>query len=106
MIVIQSQPENHQVVSQAEWDAAHEAFLAREKDFTHQRDLLSAERRRLPWVRVEKEYVFDSPDGPETLADLFDGKSQLIVYHFMLGPGAKQGCPSCSLIADHIDGSV
>jgi predicted dithiol-disulfide oxidoreductase (DUF899 family) len=106
MIVIQSQPENHQVVSQAEWDAAHEAFLAREKDFTRQRDAISAERRKLPWVRVEKEYVFDSPDGPQTLADLFRGTRQLIVYHFMLGPGAKQGCSSCSFIADHFDGSI
>jgi predicted dithiol-disulfide oxidoreductase (DUF899 family) len=106
MIMKKGQSENARIVSQAEWDAAHEAFLAREKDFTRQRDALSAERRKLPWVKVEKEYVFDSPDGSPRLADLFDGKSQLIVYHFMLGPGAKQGCASCSLLADHFDGMV
>lgn len=101
-----SQTESPRVVSQAEWLAARQDLLAREKDFTRQRDALSAERRKLPWVRVEKEYVFDSPAGPQTLADLFDGKSQLIVYHFMLGPGAKQGCASCSFLADHFDGSI
>jgi len=101
-----SQPENPQVVSQTEWDTAHKEFLVREKEFTRQRDALSAERQKLPWVRAEKEYVFDSPDGPQTLADLFGGTRQLIIYHFMLAPGAKQGCASCSLIADHFDGMV
>ncbi len=91
-------------MSQAEWLAARKDLLAREKDFTRQRDALTAERQKLPWVRVEKEYVFDTSGGKETLADLFGGKSQLIVYHFMLGPGWQEGCQSCSLIADHFDG--
>jgi predicted dithiol-disulfide oxidoreductase (DUF899 family) len=94
------------VVSQEEWLAARKELLAKEKAFSRQRDALSAERRELPWVRVETPYVFDGPDGHETLADLFAGKSQLVIYHFMLGPGWEQGCPSCSFIADHIDSSV
>lgn len=93
------------VVSRAEWLAARKEFLLKEKEFTRQRDALSAERRRLPMVRIEKEYVFDGPKGKETLADLFDGRSQLIVYHFMLGPGWKEGCDGCSFLADHIDGA-
>ncbi|HSA81713.1 MAG TPA: DUF899 family protein, partial [Geminicoccaceae bacterium] len=84
----------HQVVSQEEWLAARRQHLAKEKEFTRQRDALSAERRELPWVRVEKEYLFDTPDGKATLADLFGGRSQLLVYHFMFGPGWEQGCPS------------
>ncbi len=70
------------------------------------RDQLSAERRKLPWVKVDKPYVFDTPDGKKTLAELFDGKSQLVVYHFMLGPGWEEGCPSCSYLADHFDGAI
>jgi predicted dithiol-disulfide oxidoreductase (DUF899 family) len=95
----------HQVVSQEEWLAARKQLLSREKEFTRLRDQLSAERRELPWVRVDKEYVFDGPDGKETLADLFDGRSQLLVYHFMFGPEWEQGCPSCSFVSDHIDGA-
>ena len=95
----------HRVVSQEEWLAARKQLLRKEKEFTRFRDQLSAERRELPWVRVEKEYVFDGPDGKETLADLFDGRSQLMVYHFMFGPGWEQGCPSCSFVSDHIDGA-
>ena len=95
----------HRVVSQEEWLAARKQLLRKEKEFTRLRDRLSAERRELPWVKVEKHYVFDGPDGKETLADLFDGRSQLIVYHFMFGPGWEQGCPSCSFVADHIDGA-
>ena len=95
----------HQVVSQEEWLAARKQLLSQEKEFTRLRDQLSAERRELPWVKVDKEYVFDGPDGKETLADLFDGRSQLIVYHFMFGPGWEQGCPSCSFVSDHIDGA-
>jgi predicted dithiol-disulfide oxidoreductase (DUF899 family) len=95
----------HQVVSREEWRAARKQLLSREKEFTRLRDQLSAERRELPWVRVDKEYVFDGPDGKETLADLFDGRSQLMVYHFMFGPGWEQGCPSCSFVSDHIDGA-
>src|SRR6266568_8277787 len=78
----------------------------KEQEFTRLRDELSRQRRELPWERLEKEYVFDGQNGKETLADLFDGKSQLIVYHFMFGPGWGEGCPSCSLLSDHIDGSV
>ena len=95
----------HRVVSQEEWLAARKQLLRKEKEFTRFRDQLSAERRELPWVRVEKEYVFDAPGGKETLADLFDGRSQLMVYHFMFGPGWEQGCPSCSFVSDHIDGA-
>jgi predicted dithiol-disulfide oxidoreductase (DUF899 family) len=95
----------HRVVAQEEWLAARKQLLRKEKEFTRFRDQLSAERRELPWVRVEKEYVFDAPGGKETLADLFDGRSQLMVYHFMFGPGWEQGCPSCSFVSDHIDGA-
>jgi predicted dithiol-disulfide oxidoreductase (DUF899 family) len=94
----------HRVVSREAWLAARRQLLSKEKEFTRRRDELSAERRELPWVRVEKEYVFDTPDGKETLADLFDGRSQLMVYHFMFGPDWEQGCPSCSFVSDHIDG--
>jgi predicted dithiol-disulfide oxidoreductase (DUF899 family) len=96
----------HPIVSQDEWLAARKALLAKEKEFSKSRDALSAARRALPWVKVEKSYVFDGPAGKETLADLFGGKSQLLVYHFMLGPGWVQGCPSCSFLADHFDGAV
>ncbi len=96
----------HAIVSQDEWLKARKALLAKEKEFTKQRDALSAQRRELPWVKVEKAYVFDGPDGKETLAELFGGKSQLLVYHFMLGPGWVQGCPSCSYLADHFDGAA
>jgi predicted dithiol-disulfide oxidoreductase (DUF899 family) len=92
------------VVSQAEWLAARKDFLAKEKEFTRLRDELSRQRRELPWEKVEKQYAFDGPKGRESLADLFDGRSQLIVYHFMLGPGWEEGCPSCSYLADHFDG--
>jgi len=96
----------HKVVSQNEWLAARKELLAKEKEFSRQRDALSAERRKLPWVKVEKEYVFDTPVGKKTLAELFGRKSQLIVYHFMFGPGWEEGCPSCSFLGDHFDGSV
>src|SRR5262245_38119573 len=96
----------HKVVSHAEWLTARKALLADEKNFTKSRDRLSRQRRELPWVKVEKDYVFDGPNGRERLADLFGRTSQLIVYHFMLGPGWEQGCPSCSLLADHFDGAA
>jgi predicted dithiol-disulfide oxidoreductase (DUF899 family) len=96
----------HSIVSQNEWLAARKTLLAKEKEFSKARDALSVARRELPWVKVEKNYVFDGPSGKETLSDLFAGKSQLIVYHFMLGPGWVQGCPSCSYLADHFDGAV
>ena len=97
---------SHAVVSMSEWLAARRALLAREKEFTHAREALAAQRRDLPWVKIDKTYVFDGPQGRETLADLFAGKGQLIVYHFMLGPGWVQGCPSCSYLADHFDGAI
>src|ERR1051325_4037623 len=96
----------HTVVSQSEWLKARKTLLAKEKEFSKTRDQLSATRRDLPWVKVEKNYAFDGPAGKVTLADLFGGKSQLIVYHFMLGPGWIQGCPSCSFLADHFDGAA
>jgi predicted dithiol-disulfide oxidoreductase (DUF899 family) len=98
--------EPHRIVSHDEWIAARKAHLADEKAFTRARDALSKKRRELPWEKVEKNYLFEGANGKETLADLFGGKSQLIVYHFMLGPDWEEGCPSCSLLADHFDGSV
>jgi predicted dithiol-disulfide oxidoreductase (DUF899 family) len=98
--------EQHRIVSQEEWTAARKAHLAEEKAFTKARDALRKKRYELPWVRVDKNYVFDGPNGKQTLADLFGGKSQLIVYHFMLGPGWEAGCPSCSYLADHFDGAA
>jgi predicted dithiol-disulfide oxidoreductase (DUF899 family) len=94
---------NHAIVSPAEWVAARKELLKKEKEFTRLRDELSRRRRELPWEKVEKKYVFDGPKGKETLADLFDGRSQLILYHFMFGPGWTEGCKSCSFIADHFD---
>ncbi len=92
------------VVSQDEWLAARKRLLVEERKVTHANDAVSAKRRELPWVQVEKEYVFDTPDGKQTLAGLFDGRSQLIVYHFMFGPDWEEGCPSCSFLCDHVDG--
>jgi predicted dithiol-disulfide oxidoreductase (DUF899 family) len=96
--------QNRKVVPHSEWIEARKEHLANEKEFTRLRDELSRQRRELPWESVEKPYTFDGPNGKETLADLFAGRSQLIVYHFMLGPGWKEGCQSCSFIADHFDG--
>src|SRR4030088_409406 len=98
--------ENPRIVSRDEWLTARKQLLAKEKQLTHQHDAVAAERRELPWVKVDKNYVFDGPNGKETLADLFEGRSQLIVYHFMFGPDWAEGCQSCSLLADHFDGSV
>src|ERR1700730_14669250 len=98
--------DNPRVVSREEWIAARKELLAKEKNFTRQRDALSAERRQLPWVKVEKNYVFEAPGGKKSLADLFEGRSQLIVYHFMFGPDWQEGCPSCSFNMDHTDGAV
>ena len=103
---MESHMEPHKVVSHDEWIAARKAHLAEEKAFSRARDALSRKRRELPWEKVEKKYVFDTPDGKQSLADLFGGKSQLIIYHFMLGPGWEAGCPSCSYLADHFDGAV
>ena len=96
----------HEIVSREQWLEARKALLAKEKEFTRQRDELSQRRRELPWVKVDKEYVFDGPEGKQKLADLFAGRSQLVVYHFMMGPGWPEGCKSCSFLADHFDGSV
>jgi predicted dithiol-disulfide oxidoreductase (DUF899 family) len=98
--------DNPKIVSREEWLAARKKLLAKEKKLTREHDAIAVERRQLPWVRVEKNYVFDSPDGSKTLADLFDGRSQLIVYHFMFAPEWKEGCPSCSFNMDHTDGAL
>jgi predicted dithiol-disulfide oxidoreductase (DUF899 family) len=96
---------NHPVVSMDRWIVERKALLAREKELTHLRDRIARERRALPWVRIDKEYVFDTLDGPRALGDLFEGRSQLVVQHFMFAPGWEQGCPSCSFMADHVDGA-
>ncbi len=106
MPIIASNTERAAVVPPAEWLAARKELLRKEKEFTRLRDELSRQRRALPWEKVEKNYVFDGPRGKESLADLFGGRSQLIVYHFMFGPGWKEGCPSCSFLADTFDGAV
>lgn len=93
-------------VGPTEWQAARKELLAKEKEFTRLRDDLSRQRREMPWAKVQKKYVFEGENGKETLADLFEGRSQLIVYHFMLGPGWKEGCPSCSYLADSFDGAT
>jgi len=96
----------HRVVTREEWLAARKAHLLKEKELTRLRDKLSAERRALPWVKVEKEYVFDMTEGKRTLGDLFEGRSQLIVHHFMFGPGWEAGCVGCSFTADHMEGAL
>ena len=95
--------QEQKVVSQEEWIKARKELLAKEKSLTRQRDAVAAERTKLPWVKIEKKYVFETPGGKKTLAELFTGKSQLAIYHFMFGPDWEQGCPSCSLLADHLD---
>ena len=97
---------DHPVVSEQQWIEASQALLRKEKEFTRARDALSAERRKLPWLKVTKNYVFTTPEGPKTLGDLFGKNSQLIVYHFMFAPGWKEGCPGCSFISDHVDGAL
>lgn len=97
--------QTHDIVSREEWLAARKAHLAREKEFSRLRDQLSAERRALPWVKVDKTYIFDATTGKRSLSDLFEGRSQLIVYHFMFGPDWEEGCTGCSFLADHIDGA-
>ena len=96
-------PKEHKVVSPKAWIAARKKLLTQEKKFTRLRDQLNQQRRQLPWEQVEQDYVFDGPDGKQTLAELFDGKSQLIVYHFMFAPDWNEGCPHCSFWADHYD---
>ena len=98
--------EHPRVVSRDEWFVARKELLTKEKALTRQRDALAAERRRLPWVKVDKPYVFDAPEGKASLADLFENRSQLVVYHFMFGPEWQEGCPSCSFNMDHTDGAL
>jgi predicted dithiol-disulfide oxidoreductase (DUF899 family) len=94
----------HRIGTREEWLAAREQLLLREKEHTRLGDQLAQERRDLPWVRVEKEYSFDTDDGEKALAELFDGRSQLLVYHFMFGPSYEAGCPTCSSMADAVNG--
>ncbi len=97
---------SHAVVSQEEWLDARRALLAKEKAHTRALDALNAERLALPWVKLDKDYVFDTETGKKALSDLFDGRSQLMVYHFMFGPAWEAGCPGCSFLADHLDGTL
>lgn len=96
----------HEVVSHDEWVEARKVLLAKEKEFTHLRDEVSRQRRELPWEAVEKEFVFDGPEGKETLSELFEGRSQLVVYHFMFGPDDEAGCKSCSFWADNFNPNI
>jgi len=94
---------DHAIVSHEEWLGARKALLAKERALTHELEALHAERRELPWVRVDKPYVFHGPDGDRTLAELFGARSQLAIYHFMLTPGSDHICPGCSFVSDHVD---
>jgi predicted dithiol-disulfide oxidoreductase (DUF899 family) len=97
---------SHAVVSQKEWLEARKNLLVLEKEATRARDRLNEARRELPWEKVSKDYIFEAPSGPKNLSELFDGRSQLIIYHFMLAPDWEEGCVGCSFFADHVDGSV
>jgi predicted dithiol-disulfide oxidoreductase (DUF899 family) len=97
---------DHEVVSKTQWLRAHNNFLVKEKDLTKRSDELSRQRRELPWTRVEKNYVFAGPCGKASLADLFDGRTQLATYHFMFGPDWAEGCPGCSYVTDHLNGMI
>ena len=99
-------PMQHEVTGSEQWIEARKKLLRKEKEFTRLRDELSRERRELPWEAVDKQYVFEGPDGKQTLAELFDGRSQLIVYHFMFGPDWQAGCPHCSRWADNFNGII
>ena len=98
--------ENHKIVSEKEWIEARKKLLIKEKEFTHLRDQLNQQRRDLPWKAIDKEYVFNGPNGKQTLSELFDGKSQLIIYHFMYDPDWDGGCPHCSFWADNFNGII
>jgi predicted dithiol-disulfide oxidoreductase (DUF899 family) len=104
MATVTAEVKHPKVVAPAEWVEARKQFLAKEKEFTRLRDELSRQRRELPWEKVEKSYVFEAPGGKAPFADLFGKRSQLVIYHFMLGPGWTEGCKSCSYLADHFDG--
>jgi predicted dithiol-disulfide oxidoreductase (DUF899 family) len=103
-VIAEMNTASHPVVSRDRWVAERRALLAQEKELTRLTDRIARERRALPWVRMDKNYVFDTTEGPRTLAELFEGRRQLLVQHFMFGPGWEQGCPSCSFMADHTDG--
>jgi predicted dithiol-disulfide oxidoreductase (DUF899 family) len=96
----------HPIVSPEDWLAKRKELLGKEKELTRLRDQLAAERRALPWVKIEMDYSFDAPEGKVTLAELFAGRSQLVIYHFMFGPDWNEGCPSCSYVSDHFDGAL
>src|SRR4029077_15366499 len=102
--LVEERIQEHEIVSRVEWLVARRDLLKREKELTSLRDQLAAERRQLPWVKIDKKYVFDGPEGELTLADLFEGRSQLFIKHFMLGPGQTTQCVGCSLEVDHIEG--
>ena len=95
----------HPIVTESAWIAAGAELLAKEKAFTKARDEISRLRRELPWTKIDKDYTFETEDGPKKLSDLFDGRSQLVLYHFMYEPGDKEGCPGCSFVCDHVDGA-
>ena len=105
MAIATSEKAGNKVVAPNDWLAARKELLVKEKEFSRLRDELSRKRREMPWEKVEKKYMFEGRSGKESLAELFDGRSQLIVYHFMFGPGWKEGCPSCSFLADTFDGA-
>lgn len=98
--------QNHAVVSREEWLQARKSLLALEKEHTHLRDRINAERQALPWVKLEKTYTFNTSEGQKSLDELFDGRSQLLLYHFMFGENWQAGCPSCSFLADHFNGTL
>lgn len=104
--MLSSTTEHPKIVSQNEWVAARKELLGKEKQLTRQYDEVARQRRELPWVKVEKKYVFDGPNGEETLGDLFGGRTQLIVSHFMFGPEWNEGCVGCSFRSDHVDGCL
>jgi predicted dithiol-disulfide oxidoreductase (DUF899 family) len=105
-MTVQEQTREHRVVSEQEWIDARKALLLKEKELTRQRDEITRLRQDLPWVKVEKEYTFETPEGKKTLSELFEGRSQLLIYHFMFAPDWEEGCPGCSFISDHVDGAL
>lgn len=106
MKIIEAPTRAHRVVSRQDWLAARTALLQKEKQLTRQADDIARQRRELPWVKIEKNYIFNTPEGKRSLADLFGGRGQLLIYHFMFGPQWQEGCPSCSFMADHFEGML
>ncbi len=104
---MKNQPtDNPRIVSQEEWLAARRALLSEEKEFSKARDRVAVHRRQMPWVKIEHDYAFETPKGRKSLSDMFEGRSQLLVYHFMLAPGWEEGCRGCSFVSDHFDGAI